>query len=371
MLTTAMEMPEQKKKQVLTQLEKNKIAALKEYEHFKKTGAELLHTPDYLRNNAPNLFEFVPAELWSAIASLADYQYGELAPQELKNLSTRRNRAEYVPFRWTALGYHFNVIPYHSNNGYFHFDKNQSNQSILKGIRDKDASLGKYLQLLDSYGKLMRDKEQTDDEMTIFEHELAAAKKSKENIEGPYIQELQENVKNSKSIARYLGGQLQLTQENLKKQLDQLTTQYTINLMPYDRDLTPIIIKLLRALKDDAELQGLINSFKVMIDGDYNKPELLNPRVVIYPAQGKENTQKALNKLATIFANTKGLPNRKLLYHAKVNDLIWIAQGDSRYKGNEYAIYYEHPNRVYYHPNTTGTLHDYHLKFPGTDKDII
>ena len=80
-------------------------------------------------------------------------------------------------------------------------------------------------------------------------------------------------------------------------------------------------------------MQHLIAAFKVMVSDKVEVNGIYYPRMVIYPAKGKDNGQKALNKL---YAGLKDIPGlgMKPLYNAKVTDLIWIAQGDSYYKKN-------------------------------------
>ncbi len=77
--------------------------------------------------------------------------------------------------------------------------------------------------------------------------------------------------------------------------------------------------------------------------------------MVIYPAFGKAQAQKALDKLYLLFRDIKGSGIRPR-FSAQVNDLIWIVQGDSLYKTEQYASFYEAPHRVYYRSDIYGQI---------------
>lgn len=155
--------------------------------------------------------------------------------------------------------------------------------------------------------------------------------------------------------------------------LNALTARYKIHLMPENPDL--VIYTLLDALRQDPTLQNVIFNFKVLLDGQPKEVTPQGPRilalVVIYPSDGKENAQKLLDKLYPLLKDIPALnPPLTPRYNAKVNDLIFIAQGDGDYKGDQYKEFYE-PSRIYYKPDITGKLEDYHLHHPETNQELV
>lgn len=151
----------------------------------------------------------------------------------------------------------------------------------------------------------------------------------------------------------------------------ELVKTYKIHLMPDENiDATEILIKLDKALRSDPELSAAVQTFKILYNptkqGDTNFA-----RVVIY-ANGKEHAQRILNALYrnSIIKNIKGSGIRPR-YNGKVNDLIWVAQGDGDYKDGIYKEYYEQPALIYYHSGITGKRENYHLVNPETKKEIV
>jgi hypothetical protein len=115
----------------------------------------------------------------------------------------------------------------------------------------------------------------------------------------------------------------------------------------------------------------MIAAIKVLLNEPHKKSNLLAPKIVIYPSTGKENAQKVLDKLYTLFNYIPGL-NEQPRFNAKVTDLIWIAQGDSIYKESvRFDKYFELPFKTYYNPMLTGKFQNYHLIHPGTGKEIV
>ena len=164
-------------------------------------------------------------------------------------------------------------------------------------------------------------------------------------------------------------------QDELAAMGQQLMQTYKIHLMPADTiDQFKILLGMDKAIKNDPELKSQITVFKILINpyrqiDQLNGAEVIFPKVVIY-AFGKENTQKILNRMYPHFKDMPGL-NVQPRYNARVNDLIWVAQGDGDYKGDRYEAYYERPGRVYYRPDITGKKENYHLVHPETGKEIV
>lgn len=151
----------------------------------------------------------------------------------------------------------------------------------------------------------------------------------------------------------------------------ELVKTYKIHLMPDENiDATEILYRFDQALKSDPELSREVQTFKIL----YNPTKLggINfARVVIY-ANGKEHAQRILDALYrnNIIKNIKGSGIRPR-YNGKVNDLIWVAQGDGDYKDGIYKEYYEQPALIYYHPGITGKKENYHLVNPQTGQEIV
>lgn len=151
----------------------------------------------------------------------------------------------------------------------------------------------------------------------------------------------------------------------------ELVKTYKIHLMPDENiDATEILIKLDKALKSDPELSAAVQTFKIL----YNPTQqggVNFARVVIY-ANGKEHAQRILNALYknNSIRDIKGSGIRPR-FNGKVNDLIWVAQGDGDYKDGIYKEYYEQPALIYYNPGITGKQENYHLVHPETKKEIV
>ena len=165
--------------------------------------------------------------------------------------------------------------------------------------------------------------------------------------------------------------------EQLKKKLiNELAGVYKIHLMPAPgTDLTKLIVLIINEFSADPELKNLITLFKVSVLEDKDLREYQVPRFVFYTEiTGTMVAQKALDKIYAIFKKhpeIKGSGDRPR-YNGKVNDLIWIAQGngdDKKIPENEQ--YFEQPLMIYYKPDFTGTVKNYHLKNPETGKEII
>lgn len=303
------------------------IQALEQYKEFKPPYTISVEEvqPVFLR-----LFEYVPHNLHQAIVDYIPYVYPdkEQLISELRKLSY----SEFLLrlFKWKALGYYFGLMPYYSfDQGYFYFEQPapRDENAILKGIRN-DWGVKSLYELNTRIQKLAYSRDSQREEL------------------------------------------IKIADDEWKEIANSLVTEYKIHLMPQG-DPTLTIITLLTLLKKDPELQNVIAAFKVMATDKLVVNGVYFPRIVIYPAQGKENAQKALNKLYIGLKDIKGLGVRPR-YNAKVNDLIWVAQGDSNYKNQpSYQLYFEAPEFRYFKPNLTGKTANYHLVNPETGKEII
>lgn len=309
---------------------KDRIDGIGAYEQFKQEKPLYTVSLDQVRAIFPRLFEYIPSNLHQAIANYLPYAF----PKEdsLINELSKLLYSEFAlrAFKWKALGYAFGLMPYYSfDQGYFYFEQPvpKEETAILKGIREDHT-----VKLLADFDEIIR--------------KLSFSRDIKK----------EEFIKQAKS-----------EREDVANSLSQ---EYKIHLMPQG-DLTPTIVTLLTLLKNDPELQNLIAAFKVMVVDKVEVKGIFYPRIVIYPTRGKENAQKALNKLFAGLKEIKGL-DIKPLFNAKVTDLIWIAQGDSYYKKYPaYKSYFEDPKLVYFHKDLTGKEHNYHLAHPETGKEIV
>ena len=300
------------------------------YQQFKEDKPTYTLSKDELISLFPRFFEYVPANLHQAIADYIPYAYPDQSTliSELSKLTY--NEFSLKQLKWTALGYAFGLMPYYNlDQGYFYFEqpKPKDENSILKGFRE-DKSVKALADLEDIMKKLSNSRDIQKDEF----------------------------IKQAKS-----------EWEEVAKSL---VAEYKIHLMPQG-DLTPTIVTLLTLLKKDPEMQDLIAAFKVMITDKVVVNGVGYPRVVIYPAIGKDKAQRALNKLYAGLKEIKGL-GIKPLFNKKVTDLIWIAQGDSNYKKfSQYKPYFEQPKLVYFRKDLTGKDENYHLLHPETGKEIV
>jgi hypothetical protein len=161
-----------------------------------------------------------------------------------------------------------------------------------------------------------------------------------------------------------------------------LASNYKIHLMPKDDDqMIACIKKLLQEWKTNADLQRVLHDFKVgYFDIEVSQKEKdeknILPRIVIYPASGKQNAQATLNIIYKLLKDIKGADIYPR-YNAKVTSLIYVAQGDADYKSDS-ALYfggeiYELPKKVYYAaskiPPEDGK--DHYLRHPGTGEPLI
>lgn len=300
------------------------------YEKFKEDKPTYSLSKDELISLFPRFFEYVPANLHQAITDYIPYAYPDqnVLISELSKLMY--NEFSLKRLKWTALGYAFGLMPYYSfDQGYFYFEQPipRDENSILRAIRE-DKSVTALLDLEETIKKLSNSRDIKKDDF----------------------------IKQAKS-----------EWEEVAKSL---VTEYKIHLMPQG-DLTPTIVTLLTLLKKDPEMQDLIAAFKVMVTDKVVVNGVGYPRVVIYPAKGKQNAQRALNKLYAGLKEIKGL-GIKPLFNKKVTDLIWIAQGDSNYKKySQYKQYFEQPKLVYFRKDLTGKDENYHLLHPETGKEIV
>lgn len=154
----------------------------------------------------------------------------------------------------------------------------------------------------------------------------------------------------------------------LEHKLDDLVQLYKIHLMPNDRDIEAVTIKLLQAMEDDKELYNAIAVFKV--NYKINDQERNLPIIVIYANPGKATAQLIVDKLYSVFDGIEG-SGRVPRFNVKITSLLYWAQGDGDHKEQAfYSKYYDQPGMECYVSNIKQFLNpqapmeDYYLIAP-------
>lgn len=189
------------------------------------------------------------------------------------------------------------------------------------------------------------------------------------------------NIPDSKDIPlfkEYVGGisdpfnASQLSSKS-KSLAQQFTKSYKIHLMFPEQIATKVVVTILNAFDQDKDLKALIPTFKIQPASYKDGKGNVVPQAVFYIIDGKEAAQKVLNTLYFLFKkeNISGSGTRPR-FNAKVNDLIWVAQGNGDYKeGASYSQLYEQPLKAYYRSDISGQQENYHLKHPETGQELI
>ncbi|MGE0207015.1 MAG: hypothetical protein AB7R69_04155 [Candidatus Babeliales bacterium] len=169
----------------------------------------------------------------------------------------------------------------------------------------------------------------------------------------------------------------EMKETELKKAQEKVASIYKIHLMPKDEDMDAIFQELLDYITKNKKLQSHLHSIKIYkkygqtMQQQKRNPNIVMPRIVIYPGLEKYHAQEALDVLYAKFKNTPGL-NISPRYNAKLTDLIYVAQGDGDFKEN-YSNYFEQPKRVYYDEKMipiTAVTADHYLRHPETRKPL-
>lgn len=151
----------------------------------------------------------------------------------------------------------------------------------------------------------------------------------------------------------------------LERKLDDLVQLYKIHLMPNDRDIEAVTIKLLQAMEDDKELYNAIAVIKVNYKINDQGRNL--PIIVIYANPGKATAQLIVDKLYSVFDGIEG-SGQVPRFNVKVTSLLYWAQGDGDHKEQAfYKKYYDQPGMRCYASNIKqflnpqAPLEDYYL----------
>lgn len=147
-----------------------------------------------------------------------------------------------------------------------------------------------------------------------------------------------------------------------------LAQEYKIHLMPKS-EYTPFVVEqLLKAMKTDPELRSSISQIKVINDDKKERDEVM-PSIVIYTQLGKEQAQRALDRVYAHLEPYANLgDNRTPRYNQKVNDLIYYAQSGGDWK-NDYlnqltALGKTPADNTVFEPDLIHFKGDYHLRLP-------
>ena len=145
-----------------------------------------------------------------------------------------------------------------------------------------------------------------------------------------------------------------------------LTQQYKIHLMPTFQELPTTIMQLFKLIQANPKLQKSIYQIKCnVLETDLHTQEHIVPRIVIYPADGKQHAQQALDSIYNAFKKKKGT-NETPRFNQKVTSLIYFAQGSGNTKLQLSDDYFEADKKIYFDSNLTpsGVGGGYHLAIP-------
>jgi hypothetical protein len=144
---------------------------------------------------------------------------------------------------------------------------------------------------------------------------------------------------------------------NQSKQKDimrKLIADYKIHLMPVG-DLTQTLAKLFHLIDNTPQLQTDI--WRIKFNKKYDDNQLIKagsstaearPKIVIYPASGKQAAQRVFDTIYAQFKNDPGLGIAPR-FNQQVTDLIYIAQGNGDDKaGDNNKEYFQAPDYVYF-----------------------
>jgi len=138
-----------------------------------------------------------------------------------------------------------------------------------------------------------------------------------------------------------------------KAVMHQLIDDYKIHLMPIG-DLTPTLMKLFEVIKNNPQLQKDIWSIKC--NSRYDDAQLkrvvsgsadARPKIVIYPASGKDAAQRVLQTIIAHFKQDPGLSVAPR-FNKRITDLIYVAQGNGDDKVGNNLDYFQAPEYVYF-----------------------
>lgn len=313
-----------KEKEVSKQLkeemgDKEEKRARRDLIAFQKFHPQRTVSVKEIKKKFPQLFTGIPESMYQHVADYVEFKFGKAIEKQLQGLKNiKKSKAiakdpdiSLRTFLWQAIGINYGLLAYYLTcQSYFHF-LDPGEKKFFKGHRIHHHI----------------------EDVAVFDQK----------------------------------GEQQTAPR--KEMAEKLVQKYKIHLMPKAEDMTPIIIQLLESVKNDLELAQLIHSFKARPDPNTLLQGRIVSRIVIYPASGKENAQKLLDKLYSLLKNVEGSGQHPFA-NARVSDLIWIAHGDSGDKPF-FRHYYEQPNMVYFRPDMTGTIENYHLINPETRKEIV
>lgn len=362
---------QQKRKEIYSIQRKASIEARQkgqnQYDAYKKFRPQDLDLKENMLHELPLLFVNIPDSKYHAISEYAEFLYGKDAIQRTKEQLAKDPQLQN--WQWNALALSYNVMPYYNvYTRFFHFEQSEPNETLLKGTRE-DYHLPLYVSLQEEVQKISKKLEQAGHELDVMESEYKY-QCNKPQSDQRFCTLIKTDLEKTRNAYRAVSTEYQIAEHKKIEFTSKLVQEYKIHIMPTG-ELTPVIIRILEALQNDQELQKLIAAFKVYQLPDYYVRSEIIPRIVIYPTAGKENSQKALNKLYVILKDIKGSGIRPR-YNAKVNDLIWIAQGDSVYKNDpETEQYFELPHKIYYRTGFTLPPQKYYLLNPETKEPIL
>jgi hypothetical protein len=138
--------------------------------------------------------------------------------------------------------------------------------------------------------------------------------------------------------------------------MSKLIADYKIHLMPEGMMISEVIT-LFTAIQKNEKLRNAINEVKFEVtdcdDESVKNEQYPYPKMVIYPASGKDKAQFVLNEIFRIFGQRKGLDVTPR-FNAKITSLIYYAQGNGDEKTEENENFFE-SDKVVYNATITGS----------------
>lgn len=127
----------------------------------------------------------------------------------------------------------------------------------------------------------------------------------------------------------------QASAREVEEAKDTLSLEYKIHLMPKPEYSLFILDKLLDVISKDRSLQETVSTIKILND-EHKKRRQIMPTIVVYTQLGKDNAQRALDKLFVSlheYAEVVGSDDFPR-YNQKVDPLIYYANGGGDFKNS-------------------------------------
>lgn len=160
----------------------------------------------------------------------------------------------------------------------------------------------------------------------------------------------------------------ELSEDDARIVKEILPREYKIHLMPQAAHTLFIVEELLKAVRKDKALESVMHQIKVVNDTHKVRSEVM-PAIVVYPALGIANAQKALDRiyghLGKYAIMGQDITPR---YNQKIDELIFYAQGSGDFKKTYKSLMeqagVDWKNGGIFEEDMVHFKGDYHLKSP-------